>query len=148
MIATDESIRVSSSTAIAYETRVGAGAAVLLGNRHPHQPELGQLRDELVREAVLAVELLGDRGDPLLRELAHGGADEFVLRVRSRSTRPGMLSDGLLGCGCGFHRPLPDPLTMPIPTLMRSATREPSVERSARGSQTASGSVSAWSRGG
>ena len=59
--------------------RVGAGAAVLLGDRHAHQPELGELRDELVREAVLAVELLGGRRDPLLGELANGGADELVL---------------------------------------------------------------------
>ena len=49
------------------------------GNRHAHQPELGQLRDELVGEAVLAVELLGDRRDALLRELADGRADELVL---------------------------------------------------------------------
>ena len=59
--------------------RVGAGAAVLLRDRHAHQPELGELRDELVREAVLAVELRGDRRDPLLRELANGRADELVL---------------------------------------------------------------------
>ena len=59
--------------------RVGPGAAVLLRERHAHQPELGQLRDQLVREAVLAVELLGGRRDPLLGELANGGADELVL---------------------------------------------------------------------
>ena len=59
--------------------RVGARAAVLLGHGHAHQPELGQLRDELVREAVLAVELGGDRSDTLLRELADGRADELVL---------------------------------------------------------------------
>ena len=48
--------------------RVGAAAAVLLGDRHAHQPELGQLGDEVVREALLAVELLCDRRDLLLGE--------------------------------------------------------------------------------
>ena len=59
--------------------RVGAGTPVFLGDRHAHQPELGELRDELVGEAGLPVELFGDRRDALLRELANGGADEFVL---------------------------------------------------------------------
>ena len=59
--------------------RVGAAAAVLLRDRHPHQPELGELGDELVREALLAVELLGDRRDLLEREPAHGIAEQLVL---------------------------------------------------------------------
>ena len=60
---------------------VGAAAAVLLRDRHPHQPELGQLGHQLVGEAVLAVELLRDRRDLLLGELADGVADELVLRL-------------------------------------------------------------------
>ena len=79
VIATEESIRVSSSTTIAYATRVGAGAAVLLGDRHPHQAELGELRDELVGESLLTVELGGDGRDALARELAHRVADELLL---------------------------------------------------------------------
>ena len=59
--------------------RVGAAAAVLLGNGHAHQPELGQLRDEVVGEAVLPVELLGDRGDLLLGEVPDRAADELLL---------------------------------------------------------------------
>ena len=59
--------------------RVGAAAAVLLGNGHAHQPELGQLRDEVVGKAVLPVELLGDRGDLLLGEVADRAADELLL---------------------------------------------------------------------
>jgi hypothetical protein len=59
--------------------RVRARASVLLGNGHAHQAELGKLRHQFVRKAVLAVELGGDRGDPLLRELADGRADELVL---------------------------------------------------------------------
>ena len=59
--------------------RVAAAAAVLLGDRDAHQPELGHLGDELVREAVLAVELLGDRRDLLERERAHRVADQLVL---------------------------------------------------------------------
>ena len=59
--------------------RVGAAAAVLLRDRHPHQPELGQLGDELVREPLLAVELLGDRRHALERELPHRVAEQLVL---------------------------------------------------------------------
>ena len=59
--------------------RVRARAAVLLGDRHPHQPELGELRDEVVGEALLAVELGRDRSDAVARELAHGLANELLL---------------------------------------------------------------------
>ena len=58
---------------------VAAGAAVLLRDRQAHQPELAELGDELVREARLAVELLGHRRHLLPRELAHGVADELLL---------------------------------------------------------------------
>ena len=61
--------------------RVGAAAAVLLGDRHAHQPELGHLGDEVVREALLAVELLGDRRDLLERELPNRVAEKLVLVV-------------------------------------------------------------------
>ena len=59
--------------------RVGAGAAVLLRHGDAHQPELAHLRDEVVREARLAVELLGHGRDPRLRELAHRPAQELLL---------------------------------------------------------------------
>ena len=59
--------------------RVAAAAAVLLGERDAHQPELAELRDDLVREALLAVELLGDRRDLLPREVAHGRLDQLLL---------------------------------------------------------------------
>ena len=59
--------------------RVAAGAAVFLGQRQAHHTELAELRHELVREARLAVELLGDRSDLLARELAHRVADELLL---------------------------------------------------------------------
>ena len=72
----------------------------------------------------LAVELLGDRRDALLRELANRGADELVLLGQVESTRPGCYPTRFLGCGCGFS----PPFTQPVLTLMRSATREPSVE--------------------
>ena len=58
---------------------VAAGAAVLLRDRQAHQAELAELGDELVREARLAVELLGHRRDLLPGELAHGVADELLL---------------------------------------------------------------------
>ena len=49
---------------------VGTGAAVLLGDAHAHQPELGELREELVGEAVLAIPGGGVRDDLGLGELA------------------------------------------------------------------------------
>jgi hypothetical protein len=58
---------------------VCACAAVLLRDGHPHQAELGELGDELVRETVLTIELGRDGRDPRLRELAHGVSDELLL---------------------------------------------------------------------
>jgi hypothetical protein len=59
--------------------RVAARAAVLLGERDPHEPELAQLGDDLVREALLAVELLGHRRDLVAGEVADGLLDEAVV---------------------------------------------------------------------
>jgi hypothetical protein len=59
--------------------RVRPPAAVLLRDGHPHQPELGKLRHELVREAVLPVELLRKRRNAGLGELANGAPEELVL---------------------------------------------------------------------
>ena len=61
------------------EQRVATRTADFLGERDAHQPERGHLLDDLVREAVLAVDLLGDRADPRLREVAHHGAEILVL---------------------------------------------------------------------
>ena len=59
--------------------RVSARAAPFLRDGEAHEPEPGELLDELVGKAVLAVELLGDGRHALLRELAHGAPDELVL---------------------------------------------------------------------
>ena len=59
--------------------RVGAGAAVLLRERDPHQPELAELAHDLVRERLRPVELAGDRRDPRLRELAHRALQQRVV---------------------------------------------------------------------
>ena len=59
--------------------RVRSGAAPLLGHGDAHQPERGELLDEVVGEAVLAVELLGDGRDSLDGEVAHRPPDELVL---------------------------------------------------------------------
>src|SRR5262249_30012606 len=59
--------------------RVGPGAAVLLGEGDGEQAELGGLAQLVEREAGGAVELLGDRRDLALGELAHGVAEEAVL---------------------------------------------------------------------
>ena len=58
---------------------VPSGAAVLLGDGQPHEPELRELGDELVGEAALEVELGGDGRDALPRERSHGVADELLL---------------------------------------------------------------------
>ena len=56
-----------------------AAAAVLLRERDAHQPQLAELRDDLVGEPLLAVELLGDRRHLLAREVPHGGLDQLLL---------------------------------------------------------------------
>src|SRR6266566_3605016 len=59
--------------------RVGAPAAVLLRDRHPHEAELGQLAHELVGKTVLTVELGGNGSNALFSELAHRPPNELVL---------------------------------------------------------------------
>jgi hypothetical protein len=86
VIATDESIARQLLDRDRVRERVGARAAVLLGDRHAHQPELGQLRDELVREAVLAVELGGDRRDLLLANSRTVERTSSCSGVRSKFT--------------------------------------------------------------
>ena len=59
--------------------RVPAGAAPALGDREPHQAELGEALHDLVREPVLPVDLLGDWPDLLLGELPDRPPDQLVL---------------------------------------------------------------------
>ncbi len=54
-------------------------AAVLLRERDPHQVELGELANDLVRECLVPVEVLGDRRDFGPSELAHGVAQELLV---------------------------------------------------------------------
>ena len=79
MIATDESIRVSSSIAIAYETVSLPPPPYSSGIGMPISPSSASSADQVVREAVLAVELLGDRRDLLLGEVADRAPDELLL---------------------------------------------------------------------
>jgi len=83
---------VCAATVIATEG-VAARAAVLLRDRNAHQPELGQLSDEIVREAVLSVELLGHRRDALQRKLAHRLADQLMLGRKVEVHRPSALEE-------------------------------------------------------
>ena len=85
VIATDESIARQLLDGDRVGERVAAAAAVLLRDRDAHQPELGEPRDDVVREAVLAVELLRDGRDPLLGEGANRRAEQLVLLARGRS---------------------------------------------------------------
>ena len=54
-------------------------APVILRERDPHQAQLAQLRNELIGEALLAVQLPGDRRHLLARELAHHVAQQALL---------------------------------------------------------------------
>ena len=66
--------------------RVGARPAVLLRNRHPHQPELAELGHELIREPLLAVELLCDRSHLLERKLPDRVPEQELAIPRGRSS--------------------------------------------------------------
>ena len=72
--------------------RVGSAAAVLLRDRHAHQAERRELGDQLVREALLPVELLRDGRNLLERELADGVPEELVLRVEVEVHRAARLA--------------------------------------------------------
>ena len=137
--------------------RVRAGAAVLLRDRHAHQPELGQLRDQLVREASLAVELLGDRRDPRLRELPHGAADELLLLAelvvhaetrRELGDQPHAVArcrPARGGSRRGSARGSPGPPCRRAPTARRRRTRA-GTPRRARASPDAGSSCSSCRR--
>jgi hypothetical protein len=59
--------------------RVQPGPADLLGVRDAEEAEVGGLADDLVRELPLPLELVGDRRDAPIGEVAHRAADLFVL---------------------------------------------------------------------
>ena len=82
VIATLESMRVSSSTAIAYCSAVPPAPPTDSGNGIPIQPELAHLAHELQREGLRAVELLGDRRDLAHGEVADGAAQQLGLVVQ------------------------------------------------------------------
>ena len=79
MIATEESIRVSSSTAIAYETVSPPAPPYCSGIGRPMQAQLPELRDELVGETAGQVELFRDGCDPLSRERPDRVANQLLL---------------------------------------------------------------------
>ncbi len=79
VIATDESMRVSSSTAIAYESVSLPAPPYSSGIVMPISPSSASSATSSYGKRVLAVELLGDRRDLLERELPDGVADELVL---------------------------------------------------------------------
>ena len=59
--------------------RVPAAAAVLLGERNPHQAQRAELGDDLIWKRLRAIELLGHRRHLALGELAHRAADQLVV---------------------------------------------------------------------
>jgi hypothetical protein len=61
---------------------VGTGPAVLLGHADSHQTELGDLAEELAREAVIAIPLRGVGLDLLRAELARQRLDLALLRIQ------------------------------------------------------------------
>jgi hypothetical protein len=56
-------------------------AAVLVGDLDAHQPELEAGVDQLARDLRLLVHPADERPDPLLREVAHDGAEILFVRV-------------------------------------------------------------------
>ena len=76
---------ISSSTSM-YETKSAPAPPQLLGDADAHEPQLGELGDELVREAVLAVPRGGVRRDLGVGELARDRLDLALLGVSSNST--------------------------------------------------------------
>src|SRR5205814_10245269 len=62
--------------------KVGARAAVLLGHAYTHEPQLGELRENLAREPVLAIPLRRLRLDPLAGEVAGERLDLTLLRAQ------------------------------------------------------------------
>ena len=72
-------MRVSSSIAIAYDTVSAPAPPYSSAIGIPISPSSAISCDELVREALLAVELLGDRCDLRLGELAHRAAQQLLL---------------------------------------------------------------------
>ena len=81
VIATLESARVSSSTAIAYWSVVPPGAADRLRERDPHPSQLRHLRDDLVRERLGPIQLAGDGCDLGRGELAHRALQQLGVVV-------------------------------------------------------------------
>ena len=72
--------------------RVGAAAAVLLGERDAHQAELAELGDDLVREATSSRSSSSATGaTSLLGEVADGALDQARARRRGRSPWPGCI---------------------------------------------------------
>jgi hypothetical protein len=59
--------------------QVQAHPAVLLGDRDAEEAELLHLLDDRLGELVLVVELLGDRDDLVVDELAHHLGDRLLL---------------------------------------------------------------------
>ena len=59
---------------------VGARTAVILGNAHAHEPELREMREQLAREAMLAIPLRRVRLDAIAREVARQRLDLALLR--------------------------------------------------------------------
>ena len=58
---------------------IAARAPVLLGDGKPHEAELAELGDELVRELAGQIELLGDRRDTLSSERSDRVANQLLL---------------------------------------------------------------------
>jgi len=59
--------------------RVAAPAAVLLGERDAHEPQLAKLGGDRVGKGLGGVELPGHRSDLAAGEVAHRAADELVV---------------------------------------------------------------------
>ena len=95
VIASEESTRVSSSTAIAYCSVLPPAPPTSSGNGIPIQPSCRHLGDKLVGERLRAVQLAGDGRDLLGGELAHGPLQELrrVIEIERPSGAQRIMND-------------------------------------------------------
>ena len=75
--------------------KVAPDAAVRVGDLDAHEPELEAGVDQLAGNLRLLVHLANERPDPLLREVAHDGAEILLVRVEVGERQAAVLAHGV-----------------------------------------------------
>jgi len=82
---------------------VEPGAAVLLGEVSPEEPQLGHARDQLLRELALDVRIADD-GEQVFIHPGPDGVPDGALLLGEQGVESKEVHAGELGCsGCGGH---------------------------------------------